>query len=109
MSDRFCAPLGEGPQPKRSGRKDRLPLAGGATVNDLAGGMAEWVVDDFIPMAACRTAPVLVDPRCSDPAKRATFRGGSWSLPSGFMSSDNRGTLDSPNNGIGFRCVRPSE
>jgi formylglycine-generating enzyme required for sulfatase activity len=101
--------------------RDHLALPGGVAW-DLAGNLAEWMKDGFVPQTdPCWTKSdtnVFVDPVCSgnksDPTKPASVRGGSWVDAEADLQAASRYVRQTDNGSgglygyahVGFRCVR---
>ena len=103
---RVCAALGVGPAKVGTGPRDVLAMRTGR-IFDLGGNVAEWALDDYAPLdTPCWQGAILVDPRCEQPDKLATFRGGSWTVPGADLHAVSRGKLDGVGPDLGFRCAR---
>lgn len=96
-----------GPEAVGATATDRSPFG----VMDLAGNVAEWILDRYqdgytpCPGLAC------IDPKVSFGAEGdlRVVRGGSWFRESDACRSTGRSFSrpDEPTGDIGFRCVRP--
>ncbi len=125
--DRRC--LGGWVEPPGAGARDRLALPGGEIV-DLAGNVAEYVLDTFAAdIPACYAPGVVVDPVCLEPSRHPSLVdsrvvvGGSWVSPFGGVGSQlaqpsisfEKARKQGPAGGLdafiltstGFRCARP--
>jgi len=103
----FGGPLS--PTRDHGGARDVLTV-GGQSIYDLAGNMAEWVLDSFEPQGGdCWPAGVLHDPICTSGSGQVA-RGGSWrDAPEGLRAAARRvvpTSLPPDLIGIGVRCAR---
>jgi formylglycine-generating enzyme required for sulfatase activity len=76
--------------------------------SDLAGGVAEWVLDLSAPYAAT-TGFAPIDPTGPESGERRVLRGGSWidTVPMYVRSaSRDAGPPGYRNVNLGFRCAR---
>lgn len=94
--------------------RDFVELEGGR-VQDLAGNLTEWVLDDFDWRdGICWESPTSrIDPICVDPKSgRYPARGGSFAMPlAGIAASWRQDYADDPGiptSGIGIRCAYPT-
>jgi formylglycine-generating enzyme required for sulfatase activity/tRNA A-37 threonylcarbamoyl transferase component Bud32 len=73
-------------------------------VHDLAGNVAEWTLDCFMPYDTEHRGDVVLHG-----APRRVIRGGSWNAPATELRSSFRRGLfpQSRENTVGFRCVLP--
>ncbi len=97
-----------GPRPLSSPDAARdMTLAG---VRGLAGNLAEWVEDDYLPLTdGCwRGVPFLEASVCRSTSGRPVLRGGAWIFPAFSARSTFRAeALDpGPSTFVGFRCAR---
>jgi formylglycine-generating enzyme len=94
----------DGASTRRVGR-----FAATAGVYDLAGNLAEWVADAFVPVAhRVGCWPTRIDPVCTSTAELRLIAGGAWVNPEVNTRSASRvGFSPSlPLNSVGFRCAR---
>jgi len=95
------------PQRAGSGSLDRVVLEGG-TILDLYANVAERTRDAFQPDdGPCWSSPLVVDPRCDDPAaKYRSVKGGNLvDLPVEYPQARAAvGATDQPPT-LGFRCA----
>ncbi len=108
-----CASLGVGPAPAGVGTRDRVD-----DVVDVAGNVAEWVVDEWAADdESCWNQPLLYDPVCTQAGKKdgpsLGLRGGHWSDIGALLRGAYRQRV--PTSGVtvsdtvGFRCARPGK
>jgi formylglycine-generating enzyme required for sulfatase activity len=111
----FCRPPEPpgGPTSVGSGVRDRLELADGAAIVDLAGNVSELMLDTWNRHdEGCWSTPgIYYDPVCTRPSREGGLslaRGGDWASGSSQLSRMVRlnlpgGPFFSPQ--VGFRCA----
>lgn len=114
---RECAAAGLGVAKPGSGALDRVRMPDGNEVLDLAGNVAEWVLDTYQRYdEPCYRDNPVVDPVCrerSAAANALAVRGGTWADLGGnalraTVKQSLVGTgVQSPR--VGFRCARAVE
>ena len=98
-----CASAERGPQPVGSASQDRTPEG----IYDLAGNVAEWVADGFLPRYASCPAPCL-NPRTSDASsQQRVVRGGAWGWSAASVRGATRSRIEADKTpvNVGFRCA----
>jgi len=103
-----------GKVPWRNSNADRLVLANGQAVEDLAGSVREWCLDDLrSDRSECWPSGVVHDPRCSARGLDDTraVRGGSFTeCPISMGAALRRGESASAIKAtVGFRCARADD
>lgn len=80
----------------------RRPNAWG--LYDMLGNVWEWTGDGYVP----HPTQSVTDPTGSAPGRVRAVRGGSWYGGEGYLRFASRAgsTLNTRDNGIGFRCAR---
>ncbi len=103
-------PIG-GPENVGSGAIDRLRLADGSAIVDLAGSVNEYSRDRYATEAdPCWAPPILRDPYCDGAtSKGAGALGGSWATSANLLRADARtwNDIGTSNVGLGLRCTYP--
>lgn len=100
-----CPDKGPLPRPISAGAGDLTPSG----VNELAGGVSEWTLDEAKPYAdACWGDAPIVDPRCGDPdkpEKAHIVRGGYYAAPMTFATMRYVLDLGFQSPFVGLRCA----
>ena len=113
---RACVALGVGVAKPGSGRLDRVRMPDGNEIVDLAGNLAEWLLDAYQNTSEpCYRDNPVVDPVCREASPSApqgvAVRGTPWTDPGGtFLRAAVKQSASSAapqNPRIGFRCARP--
>jgi len=100
-----------GALPWGTGAADRLALAAGAEVVNVAGSLREWCLDKFRPdHTECWNGAIEHDPLCvtHDPNGLRSIRGGAWNQCPAQMEAAlrNGGAPTTALPDLGFRCAR---
>jgi sulfatase modifying factor 1 len=113
---RRCASSGVGAAKPGSGKLDRVTMPDGKEIVDLAGNLAEWVLDTYQQTSeSCYRDNAVVDPVCREASAilsdATSVRGNSWADLGGAqlraVVKSRTTTAQTPK--IGFRCARPGQ
>ncbi len=113
---RRCTAQGVGAAKPGSGLLDRVRMPDGNEIVDLAGNLAEWMLDDYQSLdEPCYALNPLVDLVCREPSMKTpglvSLRSEPWTdLGGSELRAATRQHIDAKvvqDPRIGFRCARP--